>query len=43
MKTEGPEMILVALFTVLFYGWLCETAQTRENMANNATFKPSPA
>ena len=38
-KMNIAENVLVALFTVSFYGRPCETVQTEENMGKNATSK----
>jgi hypothetical protein len=41
-KTAQVGKILIALFTVLFYGQPCETVQTDENMGKNAAQKSRP-
>jgi hypothetical protein len=43
MQIHQLKKILLVLFTVLFYGQPCETAQNNENMAENAKAKSSPA
>jgi len=39
MENSIADKILIALFTVLFYGLPCETVQTNENMGKNAAEK----